>query len=255
VRHLKFIAVICALGLVACGGGEQIGPDPTVEGGWQLVSGRTIEGDIAPLDSHPVTIDFEEGMVGGTAACNGYGGSYTLDGATISFTQMSRTEMACSPQETMELESQFLDALIEVNQAETLEDSLTLSGESVELVFERVPEPPTADLIGTVWVLDRLVQGDAVSSVSGERATLEYFTDGSFLASTGCRGLTGNYTETPSEIQTTDMAASGDCPDDLAAQDSKVITVLEGGYRAAIDGQTLTLGIFGDEGLVYRAES
>jgi heat shock protein HslJ len=134
------------------------------------------------------------------------------------------------------------------------DESLHLTDEQVDLVFVELPPVPTSELTGTVWVLDGLIEGDAVSSVIGDRATLELFSDGSILGSTGCRSLNGTYTINGAEVTLTQLAAEGECPDQLQPQDSQVITVLEAGFRAAIDGQTLTLTIAGDEGLVYKAE-
>ena len=107
------------------------------------------------------------------------------------------------------------------------------------------------DLLGTVWVLESLLTGDVATSASGD-PTLELYSDGSFIATTGCRNITGNYIEAGPEIKTTEMKAQGECIAALQAQDSHIISVLEGGYRVEIDGDTLTLTVSGDEGLVYR---
>jgi len=113
----------------------------------------------------------------------------------------------------------------------------------------------TADLQGTVWILDGLVQGEAVTSVSGDRATLEFFTDGSLIGSTGCRTITGSYVVSGAEVTFTDWAAYGECPASLATQDSRVISGLEGGFRVEIEGDTLTTWVTGTEGLIYKADS
>ncbi len=134
------------------------------------------------------------------------------------------------------------------------EGNLTLSGDGVELLFQALPPVPTAELTGMVWVLESLVDGDSVSSVGGERATLELFSDNSMLGSTGCRDLHGRYETTGADVTMPEMAAEGDCPPDLQAQDSHVITVLGDGFRASVEGQVLNLSSSGGLGLVYRAE-
>ena len=116
-------------------------------------------------------------------------------------------------------------------------------------------EPPAADppqLAGTVWVLERLVQGESVSDVGGERATLELFSDGSMLGSTGCRALNGSYTIAGVEVTMTELSAHGDCPAELRDQDAVVVRVLGGGFRVEVDDEILTLTT-GNEGLAYRA--
>jgi hypothetical protein len=50
------------------------------------------------------------------------------------------------------------------------------------------------------------------------------------------------------------MSAEGECPEDLAQQDSHVVTVLGDGFRAVVDDRTLTLTSLGEQGLVYRDE-
>ena len=42
---------------------------------------------------------------------------------------------------------------------------------------------------------------------------------------------------------------------ELVEQDSRVISVLEGGFRIEIEGDRMTTWVAGDEGLIYRADS
>jgi heat shock protein HslJ len=163
--------------------------------------------------------------------------------------------MACFPEEVMESEARFLGALPRVAGFTGTEETLTLRGDGAELVFTALPPVPTAELTGTVWVLESLIDGDSAASVSGERATLELFTDGSMLGSTGCRTLHGRYAVVGAEVTMPEMAAEGECPTDLQSQDGHVVNVLGGGFRAVVEGQQLTLTASGDVGLVYRAES
>jgi len=134
-------------------------------------------------------------------------------------------------------------------------DRLSLSGPGIELIFEPVLPVPTADLVDTTWMLESLVQDDAVSSVSGDPATLILASDGTFVASTGCRTLSGRWIEGDGVIVVPEMAADGDCRADLAAQDSQVVSVVGDEFRFAVDGDTLTLTSMGGEGLIYRVDA
>jgi heat shock protein HslJ len=154
----------------------------------------------------------------------------------------------------MAAETAYLEALTRATSATASDDSLTLTGEGVELVFQELPPVPTAELTNTVWVLDGLIEGDAVSSVLGERATLEMFSDGSMLGSTGCRNLHGKYVVSGAEVLMNELAAEGECPQELEAQDSLVVTVLGDGFRALIEDDILTLTSAGNLGLTYRAD-
>lgn len=225
----------------------------SVQGSWQLTAGTVGDEEIPILETHPITIDFEGDEVSGTASCNHYGGTFELSGSKIAFGDLAMTEMACFPQETMDAEALYARALGMVTTV-SVDDGLVLSGPGVELEFSSLPPVPEADLTNTVWVLDGLIQGDAVSSVSGDRATLELFTDGSVLGGTGCRLLTGHYVVKGAEVLLTDLTAQGDCDPDLTDQDSLVVTVLGDGFRAEIDGDRLTLTSVGGDGLTYVAE-
>jgi heat shock protein HslJ len=117
---------------------------------------------------------------------------------------------------------------------------------------DQPPETDSPELTGTVWVLESLVQGESVSDVGGERATLELFSDGSMLGSTGCRALNGRYTIAGVEVTMAELSAHGDCPVELRDQDAVVVRVLGDGFRVEVDDEILTLTT-GNEGLAYRA--
>ena len=129
------LIVLFALTLAACGGDGDSGGDPTASS-WGLASG-TLDGEAIPLvDGHPITLDFDETGVGGQAACNNYFGGYTISDNEISFSDLGQTMMACAPDEVMESETKYLQALALVETFNMGGDSLTLSGDGVELVFD-----------------------------------------------------------------------------------------------------------------------
>ena len=72
------------------------------------------------------TVDFEEGgSASGSGGCNGFTATWRTDGGSISFTELSITEMSCGP-ELDSLETQFVAAL----QAGS---TYTVSGTALEL--------------------------------------------------------------------------------------------------------------------------
>lgn len=128
------VSLITVLALIstACLGSDFA---DSVEGSWQMSSG-TVDGEEIPIvDTHPITITFEEGQVSGTASCNGYGGTYEIEGSTITFSDLTMTEMACTPEETMQAEGMFATSITRVDSV-SLDGYLTLSGDGVEMVFE-----------------------------------------------------------------------------------------------------------------------
>lgn len=249
MRRLTSILVLAVLSTACLGSDLADG----LGGSWQLTTG-TVDGEEIPiLSSHPITITFDGEEVGGRASCNSYGGTFELSGSTVTFGNMSYTEMACMPEETMRAEAMYLEALTLADTV-VVDDDLTLAGPGVDLHFDYLTPIAETDLTNTVWVLDGLVTGDAVSSVSGEKATLELFTDGSVLGGTGCRLITGQYVIGGAEMVMTSMSAKGECDPDLASQDNHVLTVLGDGFRAEIEGNRLRLWSTGDEGLTYVAD-
>jgi heat shock protein HslJ len=131
MRKLALLSLI-ALAATACLGSDFA---DSVEGSWQMTSGTVDGEEISLLDSHPVTITFEGNQVSGTAACNGYGGTFDLDGSEIAIGELAMTEMACVPEEIMQIEAMFATAISRVETV-GIDEQMTLSGEGVELVFE-----------------------------------------------------------------------------------------------------------------------
>ena len=205
-------------------------------------------------DDAPVTFNVEGSQVSGRSGCNQYFGEFTIVDGTVTLAGLGGTEMACE-EPMMTVESAYMAALATLASARMDGDQLVLSGPGTELRFERVEPPPTAEMTETEWLLDSLVQADAASSTVGEPATLTLNADGTLQGSTGCRTFAGRYTIYGAEILLTEMNVEGECPPEVAAQDSHVIEVLGDGFLATVDGQRLQLSSPGMVwGLVYRAE-
>jgi heat shock protein HslJ len=225
---------------------------PDIVGAWVLLQGTHDGAAMEVPDGWRVTLNFsDDGEVGGQA-CNHYGGTYDLDGGRISFAAMSMTEMACE-EPMMTVEAAYHAALAAISTVGRTGDRLTLGGNGVELVFELVPPVPDAALQGTAWVLESLIQGEAVSSVQGE-ASLTLNADGTLTGSTGCRDFSGEYVVVGDEVEVTSLATTDQaCETQLETQDAFVLDVLEGGFTVEIDGNALTLGKADGTGLDYRA--
>lgn len=253
MRTLRLtLPVLLAVGLTACADPTPIGGGIDLGGGWQLISGTSSGSEIPLVDTHRITLVVEGGEAGGVSACNNYFATLTLDGDAVTFTGIGGTEMACMPEEVMESEAAYLRALGLVTAAARDGELLVLSGPETELRYVPLLPVPTADLVGTVWTLETLIEGEAASSVMGEPATLELRSDGTLSGSTGCRDLTGRYEVTGDEVRVTEMTATGDCPDELDAQDSLVVTVIGDRFTVEVEGDVLTISSRGGLGLGYR---
>ncbi len=249
-RPLAFlVASLLVLAAAACSDGDE---DPDVAGTWLLVSGNHDGSEVPIVDGYRISLTLEDRTIGGTAACNLYGGDIEIDGESLSIGPLSVTQRGCEPA-VMASEQSYLAALAAADTIARDGDEFVLSGLATELRFAELPPVPTAELLGTVWVLDTLIEGDSASTVSGEPATLELREDGTLVGSTGCRTLAGEYVVAGDEVVATSLAAEGECPPDLTGQDDHVITVIADGFTVAIDGDRLTLSSIGGEGAVYRA--
>lgn len=243
------VAVLAVLLAASCNDGEDDSTDAA--GAWVLSSGEHDGAEVPIVDGYRITLTIEDASIGGTAACNLYGGDAEIEGSSLRIGALNVTERGCEPA-VMASEQAYLSALAAVTTIERTGDQLLLTGPRTELRFAALPPVPTAELIGTVWTLETLIEGDTASSVAGEPATLELRADGTLLGSTGCRTLSGTYTLSGDEVVATSLAAEGECAPALAAQDGDVIAVLEGGFTATVDGDRLTLSSQGELGAVYR---
>lgn len=243
------------LALSACGtqtvapGGSDL---PGAGSMWELLEGSGPEGQFALVAGSSVTLNISDGEVGGRSACNLYSGTIERTDDTVRISNLGGTDMACEPP-VMTLESAYLSALQAVDRIARDGESLLLTGPDVRLRFTEVPPLPKAELVGTTWVLESLIEGDTVSSTTGDPATLRLDEDGTLTGSTGCRQLSGRYEIRGGEVDATELAADGDCPDDVWAQDDHVVDVLGDGFRVNIAGDQLTLTSRGGRGLAYRA--
>lgn len=256
-----------ALLLAACGApsdaGRMIGGPADLLGDGVALTSATVDG--RPLDVPDgvrVTLVPGDGTddleaVSGTAGCNRYSGRMGVDDERVSFGTegFGMTEMACEPP-LMELEAAYVAALPRVTTGRWDDQALTLSGEGVELVFASLQVPGDSALVGTVWRLDTLVDGETSSStVAGaDPATLELSEDGRVSGGTGCRLLSGRYELRADEVLLTGLTADGECPAELAAQDEHVVEVLGDGFTATVEGRDLVVSSSaGGRGLVYVA--
>ena len=102
---------------------------------WTLAAGGGPDGEIKAVDGFPLTITFDlDGRVTGTASCNGYSGSYQIDGNQLVVDEIGLEEMACEP-DVQAPEASFVAALADVTDINLVGDQLGLSGIASELIF------------------------------------------------------------------------------------------------------------------------
>lgn len=124
------------IGLAACSAAAA--PDPLANTLWTVtdyVSPAQTGGMATALAGTEVTIDFgADGELGGSAGCNRFGGSYTVDGDSLTFSALAMTMMACAaPDGVMEQEAAVLSALGSVS-------AFALEGGNLQLLNENGQE-------------------------------------------------------------------------------------------------------------------
>lgn len=136
-------------------------PDqPLVGTLWEL---RTlVTGDAAQsvVAGSRITIEFSaDDRVGGSAGCNSFGSSFSLDGQQLSFGLFTTTLMACLEPGIMEQEALFLELLQGANSLAIVGEQLRIRSTAGELILQPAVH---LSLVGTDWVLGGIVSGDAV---------------------------------------------------------------------------------------------
>jgi heat shock protein HslJ len=136
-------------------------------------------------------------------------------------------------------------------------DTLVLTGDNVVIKFvDREKAQPDKPLQGTRWVLESLIDGQAVSSVpQGVEAFLQFEGD-TVSGDDGCNRMSGKAVQGPgkitfSDIVTTNMA----CVGDRGSVEGMVLGVLDGEVAMRIDGDLLELKHPKGTGLQLRSAS
>jgi heat shock protein HslJ len=253
-RGIPLAAAVSVLAVVAACGGTGTGSGGVdLDGSWRLVSGRDADGSLPDLATRPVTLVVDGEQAGGVSACNHYGGRVEVDGDTVDIGELGGTEMACEPA-VMDLEQRYLAALGAVERGERTGGALTLSGPDVALEYDLVPPEADAELVGTTWLLESLIDGETASStVPGGR--LELADDGILTAETACGEVHGSYRlDGQAVVPQLDVApAPARCDEQASAQHRHVVGVLSGRFTWQVDGTRLLVTSPEGLGLEYRA--
>jgi heat shock protein HslJ len=223
----------------------------TVEGRTFLSTGVT---GIGLVPGTQVSLRFADGNLSATGGCNSMGGTYAIQDGRLQTSEGFMTEMACD--EARMAQDQWLAAFLD-DVAVTLDgDTLTLDDGTVRLtLLDKEVATPDQPLEGTLWVVDGIISGDAVSSVPESVTASLRIVDGQAEVHFGCNSGGGAVTLTADTLtfgpmMSTKMA----CEPNAMAMETAVATVLTGDVAYTIDADTLTLHA-GANGLTLRASS
>lgn len=259
------LIALCLFG-IACGEPSEprsgdLAPETPYAGTWRLMDGGGPEGEVRVVDGYRITLTVSGGEVGGTSACNTYGGPLDSDDDSFDVKGgLSMTEMGCNPK-VMEAEASYLAALGDVDTASRDGDTLTLTGPDTELLFEFQPPVPVAELTDTDWHLESLLEGtgnEASGWSAAAPAELLLRSDGTLSVTTGCQELEGEWSQRADEIMLPLLSSKNRCgpnaSPELREQDIHVSGVIGDGFTFDLEGQTLTVFSMGGRGLQYSAK-
>lgn len=254
VRMRVAIALVSAAVVAAC---ATAGPATSLDRR-SFLSTAVTEND-APrqlVDGTRIAIRFADGRISASAGCNSMGGPYRIDGGLLVIPDgLATTEMGCDA--PRHAQDDWLAAFIASRPAVRLADSeLALEGGGTVIrLLDREVADPDLPLAGTLWTVDSIITGDAVSSVpDGVVATLRFTGDGQVAIQTGCnegggRAAADATTIRFNEIVVTEMACAGPAGAMEIAVFAVVQTAAPVSYE--IDAGTLTL-LAGANGLILK---
>jgi putative lipoprotein len=146
--HIRFILIYLTttLFLIACGisglfDGERVYPREELEGKlWTLeIMGEQTNPQPVVAGRHvTLQFDFDEGRVHGNGGCNSYSADFEIDGSDISIGLAMSTLMACFPDEIMNQETVYHQALSLVERYELEGGKLTIyTSDNQVLIFSQ----------------------------------------------------------------------------------------------------------------------
>ena len=211
------------------------------------------------VDGTRIRLSFgDDGQITASAGCNTLGGAVEITAERIDVGDLSTTEMGCEP--ALHEQDAWLADFLASEPGYTLDgDRLVLrdDGTSIDLLDRRVADPDRP-LEGTIWRLDGLIDGDAVSSVpGGVRATLR-FTDRQVAIDV--RGCSNGTASVDVDVDATELTVGqvimrdNQCDTDEAAVEEAIVDALDGRVAYVIEAAGLTLTNRNGKGLTLRAQ-
>jgi heat shock protein HslJ len=136
VKKYLLILFLIALAISACTT-EGAGASPSLTGAWKLTSYGPTGVQIHGVDDAEAGLTFnEDGTVTGNSGCNGLGGTYTVEGDQVTFSEVVSTLMACDDPR-MAQEDAVQQVLTDTATYKIEGNKLTLTNNDMVLVLTR----------------------------------------------------------------------------------------------------------------------
>jgi heat shock protein HslJ len=198
--------------------------------------------------------DGQDNALNGGAGCNGYFGSYTIEGQNLTIGPLGITQMMCDEQ-VMEVESAFLAGLENAQSYQTVLKQLTITTASGTLEFyaDRAP------LEGTLWTLTSLgpidnpkppVQDSNFTAIFSRQRGMP---SGLMSGTTGCNDYASAYYANLEDIKINMPGTSNNsCTPDMVGEELVYFQALNEARSYRILGNELQI-FYEDQVLIFVA--
>ncbi|MEB3282945.1 MAG: META domain-containing protein [Lyngbya sp.] len=195
---------------------------------WILQEWRDENNSKSLETTEPITANFVNGQVKGSASCNRYIASYKIEGNQLQITPAATTRKTCMG-EIMEREFAYLAALEGVQRYEINDRGLEISYTTEEGsgIMTFVPQA-SGELENKTWVLVSLEDG-TVSRVplKGTEITVN-FTEDQVRGFSSCNQYMTTYTKEGNKLSINALATTRKaCPPEVMRQEFQYLTALE----------------------------
>jgi len=213
---------------------------------WALESYVNSQGNLVQaLPDSEVTLELAVGKASGSAGCNNYFGTYTLDGNNLAIKVGGATMMFCEPEELMTQEQDYLAALGTAASYEITDNQLTIANAAGETVLTFLVLEPTP-LVGTTWQLTAYNNGKGgiTSVLAGTEITAVFGEDGMVAGSAGCNDYKATYEVTDFGIKVGPVASTRKMcsePEGTMEQEAAYLKALESATAYEIRSDKLSL--------------
>ena len=145
-----------------------------------------------------------DATLGARAGCNSIGGTYHFAGDVLVAGRLTQTEMACAP-ELMALDTTVVALLSAAPRVTFADGTVTVTSPNAMLALTDIDAAdPASPFVGTVWILDTIVQGETASSLPRglpKPIALTFTDTGDYVVDTGCNGVGGTYTKNGTTVR------------------------------------------------------
>lgn len=253
-RAIASVVVVAAAAACSQGAGKPAG----------ALGGRTFLSESVTEDGRHrnlvpgtrISLSFEGGRVGATAGCNSMSGPVAVQRDRLVVGDLATTDIGCRPE--LHDQDSWLAGVLGADPAYVLDGNrlrLVAKGTAIDLL-DRVVADPDRPLNGTVWRLDGIVDGDAVSSVPGQVRATARFVDGQVAIDVeDCNTGGASVDIGPAELVVGPLRmTTRACAAPQATVEAALVAVLRGRVAYRIEAALLTLDGAAGKGLVLRAD-